>query len=64
MITSENLEIPIIIQLDSNTHLGNKVILSDPNPLANANGKLMNEFLHRTNLTVVKLTWYLSGSNY
>ena len=50
---AESLEIPIIIQLDSNAHLGNTVILDDPNPSANINGKLMLDFLKRTNLTVV-----------
>ena len=50
---AESSEIPIIIQLDSNARLGNTVILDDSNPAANINGKLMIDFLNRTNLTVV-----------
>ena len=44
---------PIIIQLDSNAHLGNSVVLNDPNQEPNHNGLLMRQFLERTNLTVV-----------
>ena len=50
---AENLEMPIIIQLDSNAHLGNSVVLNDPNQEPNHNGLLMRQFLERTNLTVV-----------
>ena len=50
---AESLEIPIKMQLDSNAHLGNTVILDDPNQSPNTNGKLMLDFLKRTNLTVV-----------
>ena len=51
--TAENLEIPIIIQIDSNLHLGNTVVLNDPNVLPNSIGKCMLDFLKRTNLTLV-----------
>ena len=35
-----------ILQMDSNAHLGPKIVTNDPND-QNANGKLFNEFLER-----------------
>ena len=44
VLRADQLEMPIVIQLDSNAHLGNKIILEDPNPEPNQNGCMMKRF--------------------
>ena len=53
VLRAEQLEMPIIVQPDSNAQLGIKLILDDPNHEPNQNGGLMKQFLDRTNLIVV-----------